>query len=118
MIIAINPESAAWIRLAARTVLVLHIGGAAVGLGAGTVALAFPKGGTVHRWAGNAFFVAMLTMSLLGAATAPLLPTPPQALQGSPLLLVPEIAILGTMFFWIIRSRRTHSGRSLSPVQI
>jgi len=76
MIIAVSPESATWIRVAARGVLLLHIGGAAVGLVAGAAALAFPKGGTVHRWAGNTFFVAMITMSLLGAATAPLLPTP------------------------------------------
>jgi uncharacterized membrane protein len=76
MIIAVNPESAAWLRIAARTVLLLHIGGAGLGLIAGAAALAFPKGGRVHRWAGNSFFVSMITMSVLGAATAPLLPTP------------------------------------------
>jgi hypothetical protein len=76
MIIAIPAESATWIRIAARAVLVLHIGGAAVGLVSGAAALAFRKGGAGHRWAGNTFFVSMITMSLLGAATAPLLPTP------------------------------------------
>jgi uncharacterized membrane protein len=76
MIIAVNPESAVWIRIAARAVLTLHISGAAVGLLAGAAALAWPKGRAAHRWAGNTFFGAMITMSLLGAATAPLLPTP------------------------------------------
>jgi len=76
MIIAISPESAAWIRVTARAVLVLHIGGAGVGLIAGAAALAVPKGGKLHRWAGNTFFASMIMMSLIGAATAPLLPTP------------------------------------------
>jgi FtsH-binding integral membrane protein len=76
MIIALPPESATWIRVTARAVLLLHIGGAGVGLVAGAAALAAPKGGPWHRWAGNTFFVSMITMSLIGAATAPLLPTP------------------------------------------
>jgi hypothetical protein len=76
MIIAVSPASAVWIRVAARSVLLLYIGGAGIGLCAGAAALAFAKGSTLHRWAGNAFCAGMLTMSLLGAATAPLLPTP------------------------------------------
>ncbi len=64
MIIAVNPQSAVWIRIAARSVLLLHIGGAGVGLLAGAAALVAPKGGIAHRWAGNTFFGAMITMSL------------------------------------------------------
>jgi len=76
MIIALPPESATWIRVTARAVLLLHIGGAGIGLIAGAAALAVPKGGSLHRWVGNTFFVSMIAMSLIGAATAPLLPTP------------------------------------------
>jgi uncharacterized membrane protein len=209
MIIALPPESATWMRVTARAVLLLHIGGAGIGLSAGAAALAVPKGGSLHRWVGNTFFVSMITISLIGAATAPLLPTPdwqsmivglltfylvatgwvsvrrktggvhridmaafvwvsilalgaalaagldlrmirrgglskaqrvmrhlwrmcialfiaafsffvgqqkvlPHAVQGSPLLLVPEIVVLGTMLYYIFRTRRARPAPALA----
>jgi hypothetical protein len=58
----------------AATVLALHITAGGVGLVAGTVALVARKGSSVHRRAGHWFFVAMLTMSAIGACAAMLLP--------------------------------------------
>jgi hypothetical protein len=59
---------------AATTLLVLHVGGGAVGMVSGAAALAFRKGGRLHRAAGNVFFVAMLVMAGVGAGVAPFLP--------------------------------------------
>src|SRR5260370_6461799 len=46
-----------------RSLLILHICGATVGLLSGTAALIFRKGFRWHRAAGNVFFVSMLIMS-------------------------------------------------------
>ena len=45
-----------------------------MGLVSGAAAMAFRKGERLHRAAGAVFFVAMLTMSGIGAAVAPFLP--------------------------------------------
>jgi len=42
----------------------LHIGGGAIGLVAGTIAISVRKGGPLHRRAGNIFFAAMLIMAI------------------------------------------------------
>jgi hypothetical protein len=60
--------------LGAGAVLTLHIAGGAVGLLSGAIALLARKGGPLHRAAGNVFFVAMLTMSGIGAVVAPVFP--------------------------------------------
>jgi uncharacterized membrane protein len=60
-------------RLGAASLLYLHIGGGTVGLVSGAVALLSRKGGWLHRLAGNIFLVAMLIMSGIGGAVAPLL---------------------------------------------
>jgi len=73
VILQIGPESSILVRVAAATILVLHISGGAVGLASGTVALIARKGGRLHRIAGHAFFVSMLTMSAIGAAVSPFL---------------------------------------------
>jgi len=73
VILQIGPESSILVRAAAATILVLHISGGAVGLVSGTVALIARKGGRLHRIAGHAFFVSMLTMSAIGAAVSPFL---------------------------------------------
>ena len=77
MILRISPESSALVRGAATFVLVLHIGAASVGLLSGGAALAFRKGGRLHRMAGNVFVVSMLIMATIGAAVSPFL-SPPQ----------------------------------------
>lgn len=70
----LSPDSPAWIRDAAATVLALHIGAGGLGLASGATALGARKGARLHRWAGNVFVVCMITMGVIGAAVAPLLP--------------------------------------------
>jgi uncharacterized membrane protein len=76
MILAVAPGSAWWVRGAAAAILLLHIGAGGTAIGAGAVAMIARKGARAHRLAGNAFFVAMLIMSGIGAVVAPYLPTP------------------------------------------
>ncbi len=83
MILPVDPQSPAWIRAGAETVLVLHIGGGGAGLVAGTVALLSRKGARLHRTAGTVFFVAMLIMSGIGACVAPFLPQRLSAVAGA-----------------------------------
>lgn len=66
-------DSPAWAFAAADIVLLLHIAGGAIGMGAGTVALLAPKGDSVHRAAGTLFFLGMLMCAAIGAAVAPFL---------------------------------------------
>jgi uncharacterized membrane protein len=61
------------LRALADTALAFHIGGATAGLAAGTVAMIAPKGGRLHRVAGNVFFFAMMAMSGVGAVVAPMI---------------------------------------------
>jgi uncharacterized membrane protein len=76
MILHLPPGSPPLLRDAATLALFLHIGGASVGLVSGAAAMAFRKGGRAHRWAGNVFFVSMLTMAAVGACVAPFLLVP------------------------------------------
>ncbi len=50
--------------------LLLHISAGTVGLVSGATAMSFRKGSRPHRMAGNVFFIAMLTMSAVGAYLA------------------------------------------------
>jgi hypothetical protein len=63
------------VQAAATALLVMHVGGGAVGIVSGFAAMTFRKGGRMHRLAGNVFFVAILTMAGIGAAVAPFLPS-------------------------------------------
>jgi uncharacterized membrane protein len=74
MIIQVSAGSPWWVRGAADAVLYAHIGAGAIGLLSGAAALAFRKGGRLHRVAGNVFFASMLTMAGIGTCVAPLLP--------------------------------------------
>src|SRR5258706_3216522 len=74
MHLQVSPDAPVVVQAAAASLLFLHIGGAAVGLVSGSVAILARKGARLHRMAGNAFFVAMLTMSGVGAVVAPFLP--------------------------------------------
>ena len=52
------------------TLLMIHIGGAIVGLLSGFLAMLFRKGSGLHGAAGSVFFVSMLSMSAAGAYLA------------------------------------------------
>ena len=82
MIFHPDPHDAAWIRIGATCVLVLHIGTGIIGLAGGAVALLAGKGGRLHRRAGIWFAVAMLMMTAIGAAIAPLLPQQTSVIMG------------------------------------
>jgi hypothetical protein len=83
MILHLPPGSPPLLRDAATLALFLHIGGASVGLVSGAAAMALRKGGRAHRWAGNVFFVSMLTMAAVGACVAPFLPVPQWSSTGA-----------------------------------
>jgi len=72
-VLELAPDAPAYLRTTADIVLVLHIGGGSLGIVSGFAALAFRKGSSAHRAAGNIFFVAMLTMSAIGAIVSPML---------------------------------------------
>jgi hypothetical protein len=76
MILAVAAQSAWWVRSGATALLILHIGAGSSAIGAGAAAMIARKGGRWHRRTGNAFLVAMLIMSGIGAVVAPYLPTP------------------------------------------
>ncbi len=82
MIFHPDPHGPQWIRIGATCVLVLHIGTGIVGLAGGAVALLAAKGGRLHRLAGIWFAVAMLMMTAIGAAMAPLLPQQASVIMG------------------------------------
>ena len=67
------PGSSLLVRAALDLVLVAHVGGGAVGMVSGAAALLAPKGGRLHRAAGNVFFAAMLVMAGIGATVAPIM---------------------------------------------
>ena len=77
-----GPETPALLRAAATAALVLHVGGASLGMVSGAVALFARKGARLHRLAGNVFVGAMLTMSAVAAVVAPLLPDRFSSLMG------------------------------------
>jgi hypothetical protein len=70
------------LRAAAGSALTAHVGGGSLGILAGIAALTARKGGRIHRWAGTAFFGAMLAMSAAAAVTAPFLPDRVSAAMG------------------------------------
>jgi uncharacterized membrane protein len=74
MILHLDPHTPAVVRDAAKAMLYAHIGGAFAGLVSGGAALWSSKGRRLHGAAGGLFFVAMLTMSAVGALVAPFLP--------------------------------------------
>ena len=74
MILHVPAAAPMVVHAAAGALLFVHIGGAAVGLVAGFAAMAFRKGGSLHKAAGTAFFVGMLCMAGVGAVVAPFLP--------------------------------------------
>ncbi len=53
---------------------VLHVGGGTIGLFSGVIAAFAKKGETLHRVAGNVFFVSMLVMAAFAALLATIIP--------------------------------------------
>jgi uncharacterized membrane protein len=70
MILQATLGSPWWIHALAAFGLFLHVGAGIVGILSGTAAIAFRKGGQLHRIAGEVFVVAMLTMGAVGASMA------------------------------------------------
>lgn len=70
-----GPGDPAWMHLGANALLYAHIGGGAIGMVTGVVALAARKGQKVHRAAGSTFFLAMFMAYAIGAGVAPFLET-------------------------------------------
>ncbi|WP_428407491.1 hypothetical protein [Hyphococcus sp.] len=66
-------DAPAWARFGADALLYLHIGGGAIGLLTGVLAVLSKKGATVHRAAGSVFLAAMFVTYLIGAGVAPFL---------------------------------------------
>jgi hypothetical protein len=93
-VLAVDAVAPWYIKAAAESLLVLHIGGGAVGMISGAAALAAPKGGRLHAAAGTVFFAAMLTMAAVGASVAPFLPD--GFLNESPNL------VAGVMTFYLV----------------
>jgi hypothetical protein len=65
---------AGWLQALTGLAFVLHIGGGAVGLVSGTVAILARKGGRLHRGAGKVFFVSMLFMGVFACWLAVAMP--------------------------------------------
>jgi hypothetical protein len=68
------PEAPAFLHFIADLLLFLHIAGASVAMIAGFVAVLSRKGETVHRAAGNVFFVSMLVMAGVAGGVSPFMP--------------------------------------------
>lgn len=67
------PGAPAYLHLGADALLFAHIGGGALGILTGAVAILSRKGQTVHRAAGTLFFAAMVACYAVGAGVAPFL---------------------------------------------
>lgn len=76
MILQLPANAPAIAHIGTATLLVLHVGGGALGIAAGTVAMVARKGRPVHRTAGKVFVAAMLTMAGVAACVAPFLSAP------------------------------------------
>lgn len=72
-ILHVSPDAPAWAHAGANALLVLHIGGGAIGILSGAMALLSRKGARVHRAAGTVFFVSMLIAYTVAAGVSPFL---------------------------------------------
>jgi hypothetical protein len=72
----ISPDAPFAVRAATTAVLALHVSAGGTGIGAGFAAVLLKKGRRGHQVAGTIFFVAMLTMSAIGAVVSPMLSDP------------------------------------------
>ncbi len=72
-VLEVSPDAPLWAKYGADALLVLHIGGGAVGIATGWVAVTSRKGETIHRAAGRIFFIAMLICYVVATGVAPFL---------------------------------------------
>ncbi len=72
-VLQVAADAPAWAHLGADALLVLHIGGGAIGILSGATALLARKGETVHRAAGKVFFVSMLVSYSVATVVSPFL---------------------------------------------
>jgi hypothetical protein len=72
-ILAVDPTAPWYVKAGADALLYTHIGGGALGMLSGTMALAARKGSKLHSRMGKVFFAAMLAMAGVGAAVSPFL---------------------------------------------
>ncbi|HEV2532017.1 hypothetical protein [Phenylobacterium sp.] len=105
MIVQIPTDAPLLLKAAAGSVLVLHIGGASLGLATGSVAILARKGGGLHNLAGRVFFGAMLSMGLAAAVTAPFIPDRVSAVMGL------FVAYLAATAWAVVRRRPGQVGR-------
>lgn len=68
-----SPDAPVWAHVGAAALLWLHIGGGAVGIATGALAIASRKGGKIHRAGGRVFFWVMLICYVVAACVAPFL---------------------------------------------
>lgn len=83
MHVQLSPDAPLLLRIAATSVLDLHIAAGCVGLASGFAAIAFRKGGRLHRLTGTVFFVSMLTNLGIGAVMSPVVGQPMNLFGGS-----------------------------------
>lgn len=72
-VLEVSSDAPLWAKYGADALLVLHIGGGAVGIATGWVAVTSRKGETIHRAAGRIFFIAMLICYVVATGVAPFL---------------------------------------------
>ncbi|MGH6987529.1 MAG: hypothetical protein ACRED9_11915 [Caulobacteraceae bacterium] len=82
MILQAPPGSPLWMTAAADALLAIHITGGTLGIGAGALAFAAPKGGAVHRLAGQIYAPSMLAMGAVGAAVSAIIGQPANVAAG------------------------------------
>jgi uncharacterized membrane protein len=99
-----------------RMTYVVHIAAGILTVVFGYLVLYAPKGARLHRKSGRLFVHAMLTTAVFGATIAAargvapaIIPKPIRIL---PVLALPVLAVLVTMFYWLwrIRIRRSLRG--------
>lgn len=102
-VLAVDPDAPWIIKAGADAILYLHIGGGAVGMVSGMVALAAPKGRGLHQLAGRTFVISMLIMAGIGAVVAPFLTT---FLNESPNVIAGVMTFYLVLTSWLTVRRR------------
>ena len=69
----VGSRAPSWAHFGADVLLVLHIGGASIGIISGAAALLLRKGGRAHRAAGKIFLVSMFVAYVVATCVAPFL---------------------------------------------
>ncbi|MDB5476552.1 MAG: hypothetical protein JWP49_2063 [Phenylobacterium sp.] len=105
MIVQLPADAPLLLKAAAGSLLVVHIGGASLGLISGSVAMAARKGRRLHQAAGTVFFASMIAMGVAAAITAPFLPDRVSATMGV------FVAYLAATAWAVVRRKPGRVGR-------